>query len=260
MSKYARLNTLLELLAERGELDVDDAARELAVSAATIRRDLDTLAEQQLLTRTHGGAVPNATAYDLPLRYKSVRQAEEKQLIGRAAAALVSPGAVIGSNGGTTTTEVARAIATSPGLHEGDSQSITFVTNALNIANELTVRPHIKVVVTGGVARTQSYELIGPLAQGILNNVSLDIVFLGVDALDVSHGASAHHEGEASINTLMASRAREVVIVADSSKLEKHAFSRICPIDDVDVLVTDRGAEKETVDRFSQAGVKVILA
>lgn len=260
MSKYARLNTLLELLAERGELDVDDAAHELAVSAATIRRDLDTLAEQQLLTRTHGGAVPNATAYDLPLRYKSVRHAEEKTQIGRAAAALVTPGAVIGSNGGTTTTEVARAIATRSDLHENDTQAVTFVTNALNIANELTVRPHIKVVVTGGVARTQSYELIGPLAQGILNNVSLDIVFLGVDALDISHGASAHHEGEASINTLMASRARQVVIVADGSKLDKHAFSRICPIDDVDVLVTDRAAPKAVLDRFSAAGVKVIRA
>ncbi|MGH3433404.1 MAG: DeoR/GlpR family DNA-binding transcription regulator [Thermocrispum sp.] len=261
MTKYARLNTLLELLTERGELDVDDAAVALAVSAATIRRDLDTLAEQQLLTRTHGGAVPNATAYDLPLRYKSVRQAEEKQLIGRAAAALVTPGAIIGSNGGTTTTEVARAIATRADLQQApDGLPITFVTNALNIANDLTVRPHIKVVVTGGVARTQSYELIGPLAQGILNNLSLDIVFLGVDALDVSHGASAHHEGEASINTLMASRARQVVIVADASKLERHAFSRICPIDDVDVLVTDRSAPADVLDRFSSAGLTVIQA
>jgi len=76
MRKYARLNALLELLAERGELNVDEAAAELSVSPATIRRDLDTLAEQQLLTRTHGGAVPNATAYDLPRRYQSVRKAE----------------------------------------------------------------------------------------------------------------------------------------------------------------------------------------
>ncbi|MFO7192506.1 MULTISPECIES: DeoR/GlpR family DNA-binding transcription regulator [Thermocrispum] len=265
MRKYARLNALLELLAERGELNVDEAAAELSVSPATIRRDLDTLAEQQLLTRTHGGAVPNATAYDLPLRYKSVRKAEEKQRIGRAAAALVSPGAIVGSNGGTTTTEVARAIATRADLQEGahdgtGGQSITFVTNALNIANELTVRPHIKVVVTGGVARTQSYELIGPLAEHILDNLSLDIVFLGVDGLDVSHGASAHHEGESRINTLMASRARQVVIVADASKLGRHAFSRICPIEDVDVLVTDRSAPKDLLDRFTAAGLKVIRA
>lgn len=259
MSKYTRLNALLELLVERGQLDVEQAASELDVSPATIRRDLDALAEQQLLTRTHGGAVPNSTAYDLPLRYKTARNAPEKERIGQAAAALASPGAIIGCNGGTTTTEVARAIATRPDLQEGGAQT-TLVTNALNIANELTVRPQIKVVVTGGVARTQSYELIGPLATGVLEQLSLDMVFLGVNAIDATLGACAHHEGEASINTLMVSRAREVVVVADGSKLGKHAFARICPIENVSVLVTDTSAPKVETDRIAQAGVRVIRA
>lgn len=260
MSKYARLNALLELLAERGQLDVDTAAAELEVSPATIRRDLDTLAGQQLLTRTHGGAVPNATAYDLPLRYKTAKHAPEKQRIGKAAAALVTPGAIVGSNGGTTTTEVVRALATRPDLQESTAEPITLVTNALNIANEMSVRPNMKIVVTGGVARTKSYELIGPLARGVLEQLTLDLVILGVNGIDVSYGACAHHEGEASINTLMASRAREVVVVADSSKLERRAFARICPIDDVDVLVTDSSAQKSVTDRFTQAGVRVIRA
>ncbi|MGH3520865.1 MAG: DeoR/GlpR family DNA-binding transcription regulator [Haloechinothrix sp.] len=261
MSKYARLNALLELLAERGGLDVENAAAELKVSPATIRRDLDTLAEQQLLTRTHGGAVPNSTAYDLPLRYKTAKHAQEKQRIGAAAAALVIPGSIVGANGGTTTTEVVRAMAARADLHaEGSAPRTTLVTNALNIANELTVRPNLKIVVTGGVARQQSYELIGPLARGILEQLSLDLVFLGVDAIDVALGACAHHEGEASINKLMVSRARQVVVVADSSKLERHAFARICPIEDVDILVTDSGAPKTVTDRFTQAGVRVIRA
>ncbi|MQA61448.1 MAG: DeoR family transcriptional regulator [Actinophytocola sp.] len=260
MSKYHRLNALLELLAEHGRLGVDDAAAELEVSAATIRRDLDTLAKQQLLTRTHGGAVPNSTAYDLPLRYKSAKRASEKQRIGQAAAALVAPGAIVAGNGGTTTTEVARALAIRGDLPEGESSRITFVTNALNIANELTVRPHMKIVVTGGVARAQSYELIGPLATGILEQLSLDMVFLGVNALDVELGACAHNEGEARINTLMVSRARQVVVVADSSKLGKHAFARICPIDDVDVLVTDSDAPEPVTARFEEAGLRVIRA
>ncbi|WP_034271743.1 DeoR/GlpR family DNA-binding transcription regulator [Haloechinothrix halophila] len=259
MSKYSRLNTLLDLLAERGSLDVDDAARELDVSPATIRRDLDALASQQLLTRTHGGAVPNATAYDLPLRYKSAKHAPEKQRIGKAAAELISPGAVVASNGGTTTTEVARRIATSAELQNSGTQ-ITVVTNALNIANELTVRPHLKVVATGGVARTQSYELIGPLATPVLEQLSLDVVFLGVNGIDAAHGACAHHEGEASINTLMVTRARQVVVVADGSKLGHSAFARICAIDDVDVLVTDTGAPADAVSRIEHAGVRVILA
>ncbi len=95
-----------------------------------------------------------------------------------AAAELVAPGAVIGLNGGTTTSELARALATRATLDSG----FTIVTNALNIAAELTVRRHVKIVVTGGVARQQSYELIGPLASGVLEQVTLDVAFLGVDA------------------------------------------------------------------------------
>ena len=231
MTRDERLSGLLEILAREGRIDVETTARELGVSAATIRRDLDHLARQQMLTRTHGGAVANSVAYDLPLRYKTARHASEKQRIGAAAASLVGPGAIVGLNGGTTTTEVARAIATRAGTQaNGRDPAVTVVTNALNIANELTVRPQTKIVVTGGVARPQSYELIGPLTTWILNQTSLDIVFLGVDALDIDVGATAHHEDEASVNQLMASRAREVVVVADSTKIGRRAFARICDL------------------------------
>ena len=158
VDRYERLSTLLDLLGQRGEVDVDDLAAELDVSAATIRRDLDHLAEQQLLTRTRGGAVANNVAYDLPLRYKTARHASEKERIGRGAAALVARGGVVGLNGGTTTTEIARALAIRPDLAtQADEPAITIVTNALNIAGELAVRPHVKLVVTGGVARPQSF-------------------------------------------------------------------------------------------------------
>ncbi|MFC1414282.1 DeoR/GlpR family DNA-binding transcription regulator [Streptacidiphilus sp. N1-12] len=261
MKRHERLNAILDLLATGGTLDVDDVAQELSASAATIRRDLDHLAQQQLLTRTHGGAVANATSYDLPLRYKTARRAGEKQRIGAAAAALVPAGAVVGLNGGTTTTEVARALAIRADLQtEGTDAQITLVTNALNIAAELTVRPHVKIVVTGGVARPQSYELTGSLANGVLEQLALDIVVLGVDAVNVDLGASAHHEGEATINRLMVSRAELVVVVADSSKLDRRAFARICPLSEVDVLVTDTAASAETVQAFEAARIKVIRA
>lgn len=259
MGRYERWNTLLEMLADRGRLDVEETARDLDVSAATIRRDFDQLAQQQMLTRTRGGAVASAIAYDLPLRYKTSRRAPEKQRIGVAAAALVKAGHVVGFNGGTTTSEVARALGARADLHDHATETgVTIVTNALNIANELTVRPHVKIVLTGGVARTQSYELIGPLSRGVLENISLDLVVLGVDAVNVTEGASAHNEGEASINELLASRAERIVIVADSSKLGQHAFAKICGVNGFDVLVTDVGAEKETVDAFAEAGVEVI--
>jgi DeoR family transcriptional regulator, aga operon transcriptional repressor len=229
VSRYRRWNELLELLATRGQLQVEDAAKALGVSAATIRRDFDELAGQQMLTRIRGGAVAEGVNYDLPLRYKTERHPSEKQRIGALAASMVRAGQLAGLNGGTTTTEVARALATRSDLAAaGPSPTVTVVTNALNIATELAIRQHIKIVTTGGVARPQSYELTGPLATGVLEQVTLDVAFLGVDGIDAVAGATAHHEGEASINRLMGRQARQVIIVADSSKVGQRAFARIC--------------------------------
>ncbi len=261
MSRYRRWNELLELLAAEGQLGVEHAARVLGVSPATVRRDFEELAGQQMLTRVRGGAVAQGVTYDLPLRYKSERHPSEKQRIAALAAGLVKPGQIAGLNGGTTTTEVARALATRPGLVTGaTSPALTVVTNALNIATELAVRQHIKIVTTGGVARPQSYELIGPLASGVLDQVVLDVAFLGVDGIDAVAGATAHHEGEASINRLMAQRASKVVVVADSSKVGRRAFARICLAREVDVLVTDAGIAPKDADRLEEAGVDIALA
>ena len=173
MQQSERLSIILERLAERGSVAVALLAQELDVSAATIRRDLGLLDSQRLMTRTHGGATARGLLYELPLRYKAARHGEEKLRIALAAAERVKDGAAVGLTGGTTTTEVSRAIADRPGL--------TIVTNALNIAAELAVRPNLRLVVPGGVARSESYELVGPLAETSLQNLYLDIVFVGVD-------------------------------------------------------------------------------
>jgi DeoR family transcriptional regulator of aga operon len=257
MSRDARWQTLLELLVERGRLDVEEAAAGLGVSAATIRRDFDQLAEQQMLVRTRGGAVAHGVSYELPLRYKTARRATEKQRIAKAVADLVAPGEAVGLTGGTTTTEVARALAVQGDLATG-APALTVVTNALNIASELAVRPQFKIVVTGGVARAQSYELVGPLADSVLDRITLDVAVLGVVALDVTHGASAHDEAEAAVNRLLCERAERVVAAADSGKLGRRAFAWICAIGSVDTLVTDTAAAPETVRDFEEAGVRVV--
>lgn len=260
MTRFQRLNALLELVGERGTLEVSDVAEEMAVSTATIRRDLDHLAEQQLVMRTRGGAIANSIADDLPLRYKTGRNALEKQRIGQLAASLVTDGMVVGLNGGTTTTEAARALALRSDIAaNGEPWSATVVTNALNIANDLLVRPNLKVVVAGGVARPQSYELIGPLATLILNVIRLDLLLLGVDALDRTFGAGAHNEGEASINALMVSRADNVAVLVDSSKLGRKAFAQICSTDQISTVVTDSGADPEEVSGFEARGIAVIV-
>jgi DeoR family transcriptional regulator, aga operon transcriptional repressor len=258
--KAWRMRTLLDLVAEHGRLSVTDATAALGVSEATVRRDFTALARQQLVTRTHGGVVASSVAYDLPVRYRD-GGADAKGRIAAAAAALVKVGQVIGFNGGTTTSGTARQLAARQDLAmPGEQPSLTIVTNALNIASELVLRPHIRTVSVGGVARPQSYEVVGPLAHQVLQELWLDHLFLGVDGLSVENGASCHHEGEASINALMARRAQEVTVVADSHKIGRRAFARICDTADINRLITDGDADPEAVAGFEALGVEVVLA
>lgn len=250
MKRAARLNEILDLLAEQGEVSVDDLTARLDTSPATIRRDLDSLAEQRLLTRTHGGAVAQSVAYELPLRYKSHQRAHEKERIALAAAALVAPGAVVGLSGGTTTTAIAAALAARDDL--GD---VTVVTNAVNIAAQLATRPDIKVVVTGGVIHSRSYELVGPFVEQLLAGIQLDIAFIGVNGIAADNGASTHDEREATVNRLMASRARRAVVVADSTKIGRAAFAQVAGPELFGTIITDAAADATAL---MDAGYEVI--
>jgi DeoR family transcriptional regulator, aga operon transcriptional repressor len=244
-----RLSAILERLSADGSLSVSDLSVGLGVSSATIRRDLELLERQRLLSRTHGGAVPQGVLYELPLRYKSGRFHEEKLRIAREAASRVADGWAIGLTGGTTTTEVARALV--------DRQQLTVVTNALNIASELAVRANLKLVVTGGVARPESYELVGPIAESSLAGLNLDMVFLGVDGISPDAGVTTHHEVEAHTDLALIDRARNVTLVADSSKIGRVAFARICGMGRIDELITDTDADRAALTAIEERGVRV---
>jgi DeoR family transcriptional regulator of aga operon len=247
-----RLGVILERLSVGGSVSVAEIAADLGVSPATIRRDLHLLENQHMLARTHGGAVRQGVLYELPLRYKGARHQQEKLRIAREAASRVVDGWAVGLTGGTTTTEVARALV--------DRQRLTVVTNALNIASELAVRPNLKLVVTGGVARAESYELVGPIAEASLAGLNLDVVFLGVDGISPEAGLTTHHEIEAHTNRALIDRARRVTVVADSSKIGRVAFAQICDIDRVDELITDEGAGREAGDALAalrEGGVRI---
>ncbi|WP_309104518.1 DeoR/GlpR family DNA-binding transcription regulator [Microbacterium sp.] len=257
MKRAARLNAILDLLAAAGEVTVEELVERFGSSQATTRRDLDSLAEQRLLTRTHGGAVAQTVAYELPIRYKSHLRTQEKGSIAQAAAAMVAPGTVVGLSGGTTTTAIAAALAARDDLAES---RITVVTNAVNIAAQLATRPDIKVVVTGGVIHSRSYELVGPFVEQLLRGVRLDIAFIGVNGMDAEAGASTHDEREAAVNRIMAERARRAVIVTDSSKLGSVAFAAVGGVEQFSTVITDSGADAEAVAALRTAGYEVITA
>jgi DeoR family transcriptional regulator of aga operon len=260
MTQQQRLNALLDLITERGDVSIPEILKELDISAPTARRYLTALADQRLITRTHGGASVLGSGYELPLQYKVARQAEAKIAIGHAAAALVNPGDSVGLNGGTTTTEVARALGRMLGGSSEGATTLTLVTNALNIAYELSVRPQIKMVVTGGVSRRQSYELVGTMVNRSLADVVLDLVILGVDGLNLQFGATTVHESEAEVSQRFIDVAKRVVVVADATKIERVTFARICALQRIDTLVTDAPINGEVARGLDAAGVDVIVA
>lgn len=248
-SRVNRLNVILERLTEHGSVSVSDLASELAVSQSTVRRDLELLDGQRLLSRTHGGAMStNGVLYELPLRYRATQHQDEKRRIAAAAVERVGENVhSVGLTGGTTTTEIARRL--------GD-RSLTIVTNALNIAAELAIRPNPKLIVTGGVARSESYELIGPLAEASLQGLHLDVLFLGVDGFTAT-ALTTHHEGEARTDRSLVDRARHVVAVCDASKVGRAAFAEICATSGVDELITDAAANPDVLAEIRAVGVAV---
>lgn len=246
--KADRMTAILDRASETGGVDVADLAATLGVSGATIRRDLQSLSASNLLVRTHGGAVVADVGQELSVRVKATRNQAEKRRIGQAAAALVEDGAVVGLTGGSTATELARALA--------DRRGLTVVTNAINIAAELATRPQITLVVIGGVARP-SYEMVGPAAEMMLANYHLDIAFIGVDGLTPQEGCTTHHEMEAQTDRCFLERADRSVVITDSSKIGRVTFARIVPLARVDDLVTDTGAGVERLRELGESGVRL---
>ena len=195
---------------------------------------------------------PMVSLYELPLRYKTTRQPEEKRRIAREAARRVRDGSAIGLTGGTTTTEVARALV--------DRAQLTVVTNALNIASEIAVRPNLKLVVTGGVARAESYELVGPLAEASLEGLNLDMAFL-VGRRHLAPGRAHHPARDRGRHRPRADRRAPSgwwsSPTAPSSAGSPSPGSASST--DVDELITDGGADVAAVTAIQDAGVQVTI-
>ncbi len=246
-----RLRAVKEIVEREARVTVDDLVAALQVSTATVRRDLARLEREGAIVRSHGGAVRKDRGYEVPIGDRSLTRAEEKRRIAAYSSSLVADGEVVGITGGTTTMEVARALA-------GRSE-LTVVTNALNVGAELALRRNIRLVLTGGVARSASFELSGPIAERTIRDYNLDVAFVGVDGVDAVAGFTTHNDLEALTNAALVRQATRVVVVADSSKLGQVKFVRICGIDAADLLVTDDGASQAQVAALEAAGLAVVL-
>ncbi|MDR2254497.1 MAG: DeoR/GlpR family DNA-binding transcription regulator [Arthrobacter sp.] len=259
MNRSERSNIILATLAREGTVDVERLVEELSVSPATVRRDLDSLAERQLLVRTHGGATRGSLAYDLPERYR-LDDDGAKRAIASLASSLVSRGMVVGLSGGSTTDMLAQMLGMRADLRDDTGRAaLTVVTNSVNIASTLAVRPHIKVVVSGGVMHPHSYELVGPFAEATLGQLTCDLSFIGVNGISEEGVYSVDEESEAVVNALIARRARRAYVVADGGKLGMSAFATLPAVPGLG-LITDDGAPAQMISSLREAGTEVTVA
>ncbi len=231
---------VLERIKQHGKVSIQEIVEETGCSEATARRDLDLLEKAGKIIRTIGGAViegaPSPLTGELPFANKRSFLRPEKERIAETAAGLVDEGDVVCLTGGTTTFFIARALKA--------HRNITVVTNAVNIAAELADAEEIQVVVIGGVMRSKSYELIGPLAESVVEKLNVSKMFLGVDGVSLTHGFTMHSELEARIAQRLIDRSAQVFAVLDHSKLERTALFTIAPLERVTGIVTDRKPEK----------------
>ncbi|MFV0428544.1 MAG: DeoR/GlpR family DNA-binding transcription regulator [Arachnia sp.] len=245
-----RLVALLALLEERGYMPLSQLATELGASNATIRRDVAALARQGLLTRTHGGARPREVHGELPVELRDGRNHAVKLRIANAAAQQIPPGRhAIGLTGGTTTAEVLRALR-----HRDD---LTIITNSLSIGLEAAEQRQGRVLIAGGVLRSNSLELVGPLTESTLKLVNVATAIIGADGVSVSGGLTTHDEVEARTNHTLVEHAQRVIAVVDSTKLGRKTLAKLADLSEIDLLITDSRASQDILDDFRAVGVQV---
>jgi DeoR family transcriptional regulator of aga operon len=246
---------IMQKLSVNDQVFVNELSKEFGVSEVTIRNDLEQLEGKKLLIRARGGAMSTTqvVSFDMQLGEKHKLHMPEKVRIGKAAAKLIKESDTLIVDSGTTTLEIIRNI--DPSL-----TNVTVITNAMNIANQLVSTPNVNLIIPGGALRKNSLSLIGPLAEKSFRNFFVDKVFLGVDGFDTMNGISTPNIEEASLNQIMIEVAREVIVVADSSKFLRKSLAFICKLDRIDTVITDSGISDEDKKRLEDAGIKIILA
>lgn len=232
-----RMNKILDLLAGHEEMNVGEMSDRFKVATMTIRRDLESLERQGMITRTHGGAILAAPAV-ISFQFQNRRQSQmaEKKAIARTAVRLVEPGMTVILDTGTTTLELARALGGIPG--------IKVLTSSLAIASVLLAQEGIELVLLGGTANKNSPDLSGPLTEANLTSFRAHIAFIGADAVD-KNGLYTSNQQIAQVSRAMIASSEKVALLVDSGKFGRTAFVRIAGWEDIDMLFVDDGLDAE---------------
>lgn len=254
MRPEERRERMLALIHEStNKISVEELAQKLDISRETIRRDLTLLADQGIIRKIHGGAMPAQTALESPLGERRAMARVEKIAIGRAAAQLFEPGDSLMIDSGSTTTFFAEAL--------GRIGSFTVITNSSLVAAELwNAGQRSEVYLLGGRYFGEGHETLGPVAIEQIQGLHADHAVLTIGALDPAGHFMDYNADEAYLARAMMANARHTTVLADSSKIGRHALFQVCEAKDVDRLVTDRMPDAGLASLLAGAGVEIIVA
>jgi DeoR family transcriptional regulator, fructose operon transcriptional repressor len=245
--RHARL---LEAL-NAGEIDVDGLARHFNVSASTVRRDLQHLSKNNAVRRTYGGAILTGHAHETTLEQRLAVQGKQKQAIARAALDLIEDGDTLILDAGSTVAAFGRLLL---------QRRLRIITNNLALLPFLAKAPIIEIVVLGGALRATSMSTMGPLANDALRRMTADRAVMSADGVVTDRGLCEADLEQVALKSLMMQQAREVIVLADASKLDRAEQSAWAPLPPRWTLVTDAGASTRQRESFADVGAHVIVA
>jgi DeoR family transcriptional regulator, fructose operon transcriptional repressor len=246
-----RLQKIATLLKDKDVLRVEELIALLAVSPATVRRDLAELEKRGEVRRIHGGVLAATVKDDEPLfDDKATLAAEEKQRIAEKALELIRPRTIVYLDGGSTVLALARLLT--------GQNNITVVTNSLRVAQVLS-NSGPKMILTGGECRLLSQTMVGPLTRAILDQVRIDIAFIGTLGASLEHGLTTTDPAEAFTKEYVMSRAARTILLTDSTKFGKTSFVRFGTLNQVSTIITDNQLSQNDRKAVKRAGVELIL-
>ena len=246
-----RQKQILSLLTRQGRLRVAEIMKQFSISEATTRRDLESLASQGKAQRVHGGVIAVEQAPpELPILEREGEQPDEKIRIGRAVANLIADNEAIFLGSGTTVLEVARNLRV--------RKNLTVITNSLPVLNMLVGIKEITVISLGGMLRESELSFIGHIAEQALAEIRVDKVIMGTRGVSLEHGLTNDYLQETLTDRAILKIGREVVIVADQTKVNRVSTVLLAPLKSIHTFVTDSRVDRKFVQALKRKGIQVV--
>ncbi|UCS95107.1 DeoR/GlpR family DNA-binding transcription regulator [Echinicola marina] len=252
MTIAERHKLILDKLDQEGYVSVSELSKSMKVTMVTVRKDLKILEDKGLLYRTHGSATPVPPyVNDRSVNEKQLEKVDEKKRIAQKAAEMILQDDAIIIGSGTTVVAFAQVIP--------KNLRLTVLTAAMNVTMSLIDLPEVEVVQLGGVVRKSSSSVVGYYAENMMKQFSCSKLFLGADGISMDHGLSTSNMMEAHLNAQMIKSVQKTIVLADSSKFERKGFGKICDIEDIDEVITDKGTPSHFIKKLEEKGITVTI-